>query len=179
MPRICGACTLCCKLLPVRELQKPANTRCEHQSAARGCRIYHRRGFPASCAVWSCRWLNGHDTADMLRPDRAGYVLDVVPDAVQATNNETGEKYMVTVVQVWVAPGAEPLHDPRLLRYAERQAEDGVALLLRYGSNSAVAVFPPKLATDGGWHIVGGDSMQRVETKTGNMLLDALRDGDA
>jgi len=33
MNRTCGGCTLCCKLLPVRELKKPANTRCQHQRA--------------------------------------------------------------------------------------------------------------------------------------------------
>ena len=34
MNRTCGGCTLRCKLLPVRELKKLANTRCQHQRAA-------------------------------------------------------------------------------------------------------------------------------------------------
>ena len=75
--RHCGTCTLCCKLLPVRELEKPADTKCRHQSS-KGCGIYRRPGFPDSCHLWSCRWLVDDDTADMLRPDRAGYVLDLV-----------------------------------------------------------------------------------------------------
>ena len=33
MNRTCGGCTLRCKLLPVRELKKLANTRCQHQRA--------------------------------------------------------------------------------------------------------------------------------------------------
>ena len=33
MNRTCGGCTLRCKFLPVRELKKLANTRCQHQRA--------------------------------------------------------------------------------------------------------------------------------------------------
>ena len=36
MNRACGGCTLRCKLLPVRELKKLANTRCQHQLAILG-----------------------------------------------------------------------------------------------------------------------------------------------
>jgi hypothetical protein len=38
--RRCGDCQLCCKLLPTREVNKPANTRCQHQRAHKGCAIY-------------------------------------------------------------------------------------------------------------------------------------------
>jgi len=36
MNRTCGGCTLRCKFLPVRELKKLANTRCQHQLAILG-----------------------------------------------------------------------------------------------------------------------------------------------
>jgi hypothetical protein len=69
--RECGACTLCCRLLPVPEHGKPADQKCPHQFS-KGCRIYADR--PQSCAYWNCRWLTGDDTGQ--RPDRAGYVVD-------------------------------------------------------------------------------------------------------
>lgn len=174
--RHCGTCTLCCKLLPVRELEKDANTRCRHQSS-KGCGIYQRPGFPVSCELWSCRWLVDDDTADMLRPDRAGYVLDLVPDLMRLSNNETGEAREIEVVQVWVAPGVDAIKDKRLRRYAERQAERGRALLLRHGWGPATAVFAPALASDGEWHVIDGADprMQRVETQTGSRLLDRLK----
>ena len=40
--RQCGDCTLCCRLLPVRSLNKGAGERCKHQSHARGCKVYAR-----------------------------------------------------------------------------------------------------------------------------------------
>ena len=172
MHRQCGACTLCCKLLPVWELGKAANTKCGAQYS-RGCRIYHQAGFPASCALWSCRWLQGEP--GIPRPDHAGWVLDVIPDAVKARNNETGEVTMIPVIVAWVAPGTDALRDDRLLAYAERKAkEDHVGLLLRYGTDRAVAVFPPGIATDNEWHVIDGEHMQRVNTVTGNLLLEAM-----
>jgi hypothetical protein len=171
--RHCGDCTLCCRLLPVRELAKPANTRCQHQGN-KGCAIYHRAGFPISCAVWSCRWLTGHDTADMQRPDRSGWVIDVMPDIVRQHNNETGEVEIIPVVQIWVRAGCEPLKDRRLLRYAERQAEQGVATLLRFDSTRAVALFAPPLTGGKGWRVVSGDRTTVVQSATGNLLLDML-----
>lgn len=175
--RHCGTCTLCCSLLPVRELEKDANTKCRHQSS-KGCGIYRRPGFPASCELWSCRWLVNDDTADMLRPDRAGYVLDLIPDLMRLQDSATGMGQEIEVVQVWVAPGAGPLPDKRLRRYAERQAERGVALLLHHGWGPATAVFAPALSHDGEWHVIDGATdprMQKVETQTGSRLLDRLK----
>ena len=40
MTRHCGGCTLCCKLIPVEELNKPAGARCKHVRTGKGCSIY-------------------------------------------------------------------------------------------------------------------------------------------
>ena len=61
--RNCGDCQLCCKLVPTKEINKPANTRCKHQKVGKGCGIYAQRPF--SCMVWNCRWLVNDDTADL------------------------------------------------------------------------------------------------------------------
>ena len=171
--RQCGGCTLCCKLLPVRELQKKANTRCEHQSR-KGCAIYHQLGFPPSCGLWNCTWLGGEE--DLVRPDRCGWVVDVVPDLIRARNNETGEVQEIFVTQVWVEPGRDLTFDPRLRRLAERSAGKNMAVLLRYGSSEAIAVFPPALATDGKWHFVRQNAMTITESQSGNLLIDRLKE---
>jgi len=173
--RHCGTCTLCCKLLPVRELEKDANTKCRHQSS-KGCGVYRRPGFPDSCRLWSCRWLVDDDTADMLRPDRTGYVLDIMPDMMRLENNDTGEVHEIEVVQVWVEGSRAPLvFDKRLRRYAERRAERGAALLLRFADGSAMAMFAPALSSDGEWHIIDNARTKKVETQSGSRLLDHLK----
>lgn len=65
----------------VPDFDKPAGKRCPHQRHHKGCAIYARRPF--GCRFWNCRWLAEDDTAELLRPDRAHYVIDVSPDFVR------------------------------------------------------------------------------------------------
>jgi hypothetical protein len=53
--RECGDCTLCCKVMAIEELAKPASLWCSHCKPGRGCLIYANR--PAECESFSCRWL--------------------------------------------------------------------------------------------------------------------------
>lgn len=122
MTRRCGECTLCCKLLPVRELGKGANERCRFQSH-KGCRVYHqpRKGFPVSCSLWNCRWLVDPETTKLRRPDRSHYVVDIMPDLVRVDNNDTGESQEISVVVVWVDRAfPDAWRDPELLAIAEK-----------------------------------------------------------
>jgi hypothetical protein len=134
MTRQCGECTLCCKLLPVRELGKGANTTCEHAKFKKGCAVYHTT-IPHSCRLWNCRWLVEDDTADQSRPDRAGYVIDIMPDFITATDNETGERFRVEVVQIWVANYNKWIHraDKNLngVHGSARAGREGDAVALR------------------------------------------------
>lgn len=148
--RRCGDCQLCCKLLPTKELDKPGNTRCQHQKVRLGCKIYARR--PPACQLWSCRWLTRNDTEDMHRPDRVHYVLDPIPDYVTAQNNQTGAEQVVPVIQIWCDPAYRDAHrDPGLRRYLARRAAEGWCGLARYGQADAVLIVPPELAHNGQW----------------------------
>lgn len=160
--RKCGDCQLCCKLLPTKEIGKLANQRCEHQRTGKGCMIYARRPF--SCQVWSCRWLTEDDTADLSRPDRAHYVIDVIPDYVTAVPHDGSEAQDIPVLQIWVDPAHREAHrDPHLRAYIARQGEKhGMAALIRFGSSEAFVLAPPAISSDGQWHEQGGD-MSRPE----------------
>jgi len=68
--RVCGTCSLCCKLLPIRELEKPENTWCVHcRPAAGGCTIYADR--PHSCREFACHWLISKNLGDEWAPAKA------------------------------------------------------------------------------------------------------------
>ena len=55
--RICGTCSLCCKLPYVAELKKPIDTWCRHARPGNGgCSIYRDR--PTSCRGFICGWLS-------------------------------------------------------------------------------------------------------------------------
>jgi hypothetical protein len=154
--RTCGGCTLCCKLLPVRAMEKPANQRCRHAQHGRGCTIYADRPF--DCRAWACRWVSDKPaTEGMPRPDRAHYVVDIMPDYVTLTEHATGERYQIGVVQVWVDPAwRNAWRTPALLAFMARQAEKRIATLVRFNSADAITVFPPAFDKDGEWHEIAG-----------------------
>jgi hypothetical protein len=170
MNRRCGSCTLCCRLLPVRALAKPANQRCGHQFSG-GCKVYHRIGFPRECAIWSCRWLVDSETQGLGRPDRTGYVIDLTPDLVRVTNAD--DTHDVICFQVWCDPARpEAWRDPALLRYAEAQAKTGEVMLVRFGTERAIAVVAPRINETGDWLVI--DSGIVEHSITGSMLFDRI-----
>ncbi len=71
--RQCGECTVCCRVLPVIELNKPRYIPCEHLSCA-GCGIYRDPKKPAICREFLCEWLVGN-VPEQHRPDRLGVML--------------------------------------------------------------------------------------------------------
>jgi hypothetical protein len=74
--RACGACSLCCKLLPINkpELKKPADKWCQHCRPGKGgCAIYDER--PPVCREFACGWLVNSSYADEWYPLRSKIVV--------------------------------------------------------------------------------------------------------
>jgi len=69
----CGSCGMCCKLLGVDAVQKPAGSWCRHYRRGQGCEIYHER--PGACASFECLWLDSDKLGEAWRPDRAKFVM--------------------------------------------------------------------------------------------------------
>jgi hypothetical protein len=148
MTRQCGDCQLCCRLLPVPPLGKKANERCEHQKFGKGCAIYLKRRMPMECRLWNCRWLVNDDTADLSRPDRSHYVIDIMPDHISLEDNDTKARIEVQVVQIWLDPSHPEAHrDPQLRAYLLRRAEQGIAALVRINSRQAIILFAPSMVS--------------------------------
>lgn len=166
--------------LPVRSLNKVAGQRCEHQRHAKGCAVHARlASVSPECRIWSCRWLVEDDTADLRRPDRSHYVLDIMPDFVTLRNDETGALEHVQVVQIWVDPRDPDAHrDPALRAYLERRAKDRIIGLVRYGTDEeplgdvGIALFPPSLSEGGKW--IEKSSSVRVANHSPEELLRAM-----
>jgi hypothetical protein len=153
------------------EWEKPAGECCEHQRHGKGCTIYSERPF--GCRFWNCRWLVNDDTADLRRPDRSRYVIDMVPDFITLRPNDGGEHTNIEVVQIWCDPHEpDAWRDPALLAYIERRARDGIAALIRFDNRRAITVFAPAMSQDGEWHEVHNGELRPQHV--GEVLIEGL-----
>jgi hypothetical protein len=147
--RVCGSCTLCCKLLGVEAVNKKAGERCRYQRTGKGCTAYHRLNEVApECKLWSCRWLVDSSAAGLPRPDRCHYVIDLMPDFITQEHPD-GTKVRYQVIQVWIDPAfPDAHHDPHLRAFI--LAENKMALI-RSNATDAFVLVPPTLNETGEW----------------------------
>jgi hypothetical protein len=73
--RACGNCSLCCKLLAIDALNKPAGSWCPHCVPGRGCGVYADR--PSECRTFHCCWLTTPNLGPEWRPTKSKMVLYV------------------------------------------------------------------------------------------------------
>lgn len=148
--RKCGDCQLCCKLLPVRSIDKGAGHKCIHQRVGKGCRVYANLWRIApECKLWNCRWLGNDDMDELRRPDRSHYVVDVMPDFIRTGDADRNHVYTIEVVQIWCDPDYPDAHrDPALRAWLERKNK---AALVRYDNKRAVTLIPPAMMESKQW----------------------------
>jgi hypothetical protein len=71
--RQCGECSLCCKVVAVGVLEKPAGVWCRHCLKTSGCAIYGRH--PDECREFHCGWLVNPEFGAEWYPRRSKMVL--------------------------------------------------------------------------------------------------------
>ena len=162
MTRQCGDCQLCCRLLAVRSLAKPYHTKCKFQKFHKGCTVYNTPAMPPECKIWNCRWIVNDDTADLSRPDRSHYVIDIMPDFV-TLQTDAGKEHHFEAVQIWIDPAHPDAHrDPALRRYLLRLGARGAVGMVRYDNARVLLLVPPNMiggttgALPAGWSVVDG-----------------------
>ena len=69
----CGTCSMCCKLLEITSLRKPANTWCGYCTPGKGCTNYRLR--PKLCREFQCLWLQEDWLADEWKPSVSKFVM--------------------------------------------------------------------------------------------------------
>ena len=79
--RSCGDCTLCCKIMAVEALAKPAGRWCRHCKPGRGCLIYDTR--PNECRNYSCLWRTDRWFGEHWKPSRSKLVLTLSEDGIE------------------------------------------------------------------------------------------------
>jgi hypothetical protein len=77
----CGECTLCCKVMAIETLAKPAGSWCTHCRPGQGCLIYTAR--PAECRDYGCLWLLDERLGPQWKPSKSKLVLTTSEDGIE------------------------------------------------------------------------------------------------
>ena len=128
-PRTCGSCTLCCKLFPVPELDKPAGRWCRHIAQGRGCGIHETR--PEVCRAFWCQWIENPDLGPEWKPEKAKFVLSIYPGT---------QSLAVTVDPASPASWQGEAYLPWLRRWSRAAMEDGQFVIVFVGDNATVVL---------------------------------------
>jgi uncharacterized protein len=75
--RTCKGCTLCCSLIPIRELNKPAFQHCPYVAVGKGCTAYSATG-PVPCGAarrFDCKWRTDLSLGKHWRPKICGMLV--------------------------------------------------------------------------------------------------------
>ena len=76
--KVCGDCSLCCKVYDIDDLGKKAGQTCSHQRSGTGCGVWGLH--PQICQDFKCLWLKHDDMTALWRPDICGFVLRLEPN---------------------------------------------------------------------------------------------------
>ena len=71
----CEKCTLCCKLLPIEQLEKHASVLCKFCNDD-GCIVYSTR--PEACKNFKCYYLSNENLSPELRPDKCHMIFEKI-----------------------------------------------------------------------------------------------------
>lgn len=130
--RSCATCTLCCTVLGIKTLEKPANAHCPHCALSAGCTIYDAR--PYECRAFHCAWLFVPDIDAAWRPAESGMVLHFDADAGRMQVHVDPER-----PESW---RREPFHS-HLRAWAAAAAPDGGQVTVLVGFN-VIAILPDR-----------------------------------
>ena len=72
--RSCGTCTMCCKVLQIADLGKPAGIWCKHVKPGSGCTVYADRPLP--CRQYFCEWMLDSRFGPEWKPDTAKFAVN-------------------------------------------------------------------------------------------------------
>jgi hypothetical protein len=161
--RACGSCTLCCKVMAITQLAKPAGKWCEHCKVGAGCGIYEER--PAECRIFHCGYLVWEHAGEHWNPTRSKMVV---------ATEESGRVWILVDPARPDAWRREPFY--RDIKLWAKWAADARQQLLIHSAGRTIAVLPDQEVDLG--PVGQGESFALVERfEGGRRRYEAVRVG--
>ena len=76
-------CGLCCKVMAIKELRKPAGEWCRHWDKSHGCNVHGLESYPQECRDFNCMYVMTEKHIPELFPKKIKVVIaqcNVIPD---------------------------------------------------------------------------------------------------
>ena len=140
--RECSDCSLCCKVVPVPQLQKAQDEWCKHCAPAgvKKCLIFNTPERPYACGAYQCMWTRHYDWPEWLKPSRCRVVFERVNDKIMLGTGDAG------LPNHWK-------QDAKFKQFLRKMAASGVAVVLRHGAE--YHTFLPKgVSKDDVWKVL-------------------------
>lgn len=123
--RECKECTLCCTLLGIRQLNKPAYKTCQH--CTDGCSIHSIR--PTECIEFDCAWLQGIVPLE-LKPSKTHVVLTDLGSETKKQGHEIADEQR-RIFTVHIDPNFPHAYkEGEMKRYLNWLLAQGIELLI-------------------------------------------------
>lgn len=124
MLRQCSGCTLCCRVLGVKEIKKPPLAECEHCHIF-GCSIYSTR--PKECEEFDCLWLTDNSLPENLKPSNSHVVLSDLAHDLKLEGVEPTEKTLI----VHIDPDFPDAYKQGAMKdFLNKHLKEGTALIV-------------------------------------------------
>jgi len=156
----CGACSMCCKVLRIKVLDKPAGEWCGHFSKGVGCGVHG--SSPAECRRFQCFWTLSAALGPEWRPDRSKLVLwsdapgRIIVDVDPAFSNAWRREPFYGQLKLW-SDRNRPMKQEVLVRAAGRLWVIFPEADLDLGPQQ------PDASVDSGYRIEGGRKIPYAE----------------
>ena len=128
--RECGDCTLCCKIMGIREIDKSPGIWCGHCRPARGCAIYESR--PQECRKFVCGYLHSPELDERWKPSSCKFLL----------MDDSGDTHIVVDPARPDAWKKEPYYS--CFKGWSQQGLDGGAKVIVAIGNRAIVILPDR-----------------------------------
>jgi hypothetical protein len=175
--RACGACSECCRLLHVVELEKPAGVWCDKcRPGAGGCSIYETR--PSICRTYACAWLMTTNVGDDWYPLKCNMIISIAKiGGVQTVTVTVDPDFPLR----WREPGYHAqlralakrglvVDDPERVHIVQVRVDNRVWLVLP-GRDVEVTKgsYVLKLRTEGEWDVEFFDTQEEAAKRTAEL----------
>ena len=130
--RSCEGCGMCCNLLRIDSLNKPAGEWCQHCSTRRSCDIHG--SHPDACRNFHCGWLTVEALGDEWKPSKSKIIMTAELD---------GQRMTAIVDPKLPAAWREAPYYDQLKAWATAAVEDNGQIVVRIGERYWV-ILPDK-----------------------------------